>query len=380
MNRTQQEIEALADIFVGDVPTPQHPLRDRVVLLVEGHLPVRGALWRQAAAQLVAGESRAAAAGGLPEATCGGVSGGAGTLLEIDDRQLHAVQFGGGPLQASTLEHIIGAPAAGHLWMVAGFGGMLGPDAGALVNEIVLVTGADQAAVVGAYRAVKQLVSERAGDPLTVGVIIAGSSPAVSEEVWGRLSSTFSEHLNVTARLVGILSRLDVAEPANRLSVPMPAEGLSHLLSTIRARPVGLAASPAAAASTLTPTPQPVEARSTPPASSERLPEGLRPFTVPTPVPTGVRVAVDADGGVHLVAEESQCGALESARNWARQHLPLLAAADSGIRAEQPVSCDLLVEDYHRAGSLAGGPWKVYLVHASGCLPVPPPESPLQSP
>ena len=294
-------------------------------------------------------------------------------MLEIDDRELHAVRFGSGSMCASTLEHIIAAPEAGHLWMVAGFGGALGSDAVALVNEIVLLTGADQAAVVGAYRAVKQLVSERGGGPLSVGIIIAGSSPSVSEEAWGRLSSTFREHLDVEARLVGILSRLGVDEPADRVGVPMPAEGLSLLLSTIRARPVGLAPSPSAAELMPEPEPEPVEVRPVPPAPSDRLPEGLRPFNVQTPLPPGVRVAVDAGGSVHLVAGESNCGSLESARGWAEQHLPLLAAADSGIRADRPVCCDLLVDDYHRAGSLAGGPWDVYLVHAVGCLPVPAP-------
>ncbi|MDP6479461.1 MAG: hypothetical protein QGI75_05395 [Phycisphaerales bacterium] len=352
MNRTRQEIEALADIFVGGVPTPEEAPADRVVLLLEGHLPVRGALWRHSAATMVADES-----------------GQGGTLLEVDDRELHAVRFGGEPLRAATLEHIIAAPQVGHLWIVAGFGCGIGPDVSGLVSEIVLLTGADQAAVVGAYRTVKQLVNERAGVPLSVGVIIAGSSPAVSEEVWGRLSSTFHEHLEVQSRLIGILSRLDVAEPTDRISVPMPTEGLPLLLSTIRARPVGLAPPPV-----ITEPPSESEPAIPPPAppdSGDRLPEGLRLFEVHTPLPPGVQVAVDVDGGVHLVAAEAGCGSLESARGWAEQHLPLLAAADSGIRVDRPVSCDLLVEDYHRAGSLAGGPWNVFLVHLGGFLRVP---------
>ncbi|MDP6986848.1 MAG: hypothetical protein QGG74_02275 [Phycisphaerales bacterium] len=368
MNRTRQEIEALADIFVGSVPAAEEAPVDRVVLLLEGHLPVRGALWRHAAAKMVAREF-----------------GNGGTLLEIDDRELHAVRFGDGLHGASTLEHIIAAPKAGHLWMVAGFGGGVGLDAGGLVSEIVLLTGADQAAVVGAYRAVKQLVGERAGEPLSVGVIIAGSSLAASEEVWGRLSSTFREHLDIESRLVGVLSRLDVAAPAERVRVPMPTEGLPLLLSTIRARPVGLTPPPTAApplpepepaAAPPMPEPEPAPPQPPPPASTDRLPEGLRPFLVQTPLQPGVAVAVDTDGGVHLVAEEAQCGRLESARGWAERHGPLLAAADSGIRADQPVVCDLLVEDYHRAGSLAGGPWNVYFVHAGGFLLVPKPQQP----
>lgn len=364
MSRTRQEIEALADIFVGGIPSPADAPEDRVVLLLEGHLPVRGALWRHAAAKMVASESD-----------------GGGTLLEIDDRELHAMRFGGDLPRADTLEHIIAAPEAGHLWMVAGLGAALGPDTSGLVSEIVLLTGADQAAVVGAYRAVKQLVNERGGVPCSVGIIVAGSPPAVSEDAWRRLSTTFREHLDVESRLVGVLSRLDVAEPPKRACVPMPVEGLPLLLSTIRARPVGLAATPCI----IEPNPPPVEppnapepqhSQPPPTESTSSLPDGLRPFEVQTPVPRGVQVAVDSQGGVHLLAEETNCGVLESARRWAEQHLPLLAAADPSIQADRGVACDLLVEDYHRAGSLASGPWNVYLIHAGGFLPVPEAPSP----
>lgn len=365
MNRTRQEIEALADIFVGDMPTPQPAPSDRVVLLVEGHLPVRGALWRHAAAKLVAG-----------------VSGG--TLLDIDDRQLHVVRFGDEPLEAKTLEHVIGSPSAGHLWMVAGFGGALGPEASDQVHEIVLLTGADQAAVVGAYRAIKQIVANHTGPPLSVGIIIAGSSPAVSEDVWTRLSGTFREHLGIEATLVGVLSQLDVAAPAARVTVIMPPEGLPLLLTTLRARPTGLSSARPVSSPALprggmpvTPTPprapkqappsMPIEA----PDAAQRLPDGLRAFGTAVPIPAGVQVAIDQRGGVHLVASESACSDLETARQWARRHIALLAAADPSICADLPIACDLLVDEYHRAGSLADGHWTVYLVHASGFLQVP---------
>ena len=176
-------------------------------------------------------------------APCGCQNGGGrvgGTLLDIEDRELQVVRFGDEPLKADTLEHVVGSPLAGHLWMVAGFGAALGPDVSEQVHEIVLLTGADQAAVVGAYRAIKQIVANHAGAPLSVGIIIAGSSPSVSEDVWTRLSGTFREHLGIEATLVGVLSQLDVDTPATRVTVAMPSEGLPLLLTTLRARPTGL--------------------------------------------------------------------------------------------------------------------------------------------
>ncbi|MBT5657763.1 MAG: hypothetical protein HOI89_08285 [Phycisphaerae bacterium] len=364
MNRTRQEIEALADIFVGDMSTAQPAPSDRVVLLVEGHLPVRGALWRHAAAKMVAG-----------------VSGG--TLLDIEDRELHVVRFGDEPLKADTLEHVVGSPLAGHLWMVAGFGSALGPDASEQVHEIVLLTGADQAAVVGAYRAIKQIVTNHAGAPLSVGIIIAGSSPSVSEDVWTRLSGTFREHLGIEATLVGVLSQLDVAAPAARVTVAMPSEGLPLLLTSLRARPTGL--NPSDHASPAVPSlgemrvtsqpPQPPNqgqpSMAEPPRRDRNVPDGLRLFAIEVPVPAGVQVAIDQRGAVHLVASESACSDLEAARQWAERHMALLAAADPSICASQAIVCDLIVDEYHRAASLADGHWTVYLVHEGGYLQVP---------
>ncbi|MDG2477378.1 MAG: hypothetical protein P8M32_05715 [Phycisphaerales bacterium] len=362
MNRTRQEIEALADIFVGDMPTAQPAPSDRVVLLVEGHLPVRGALWRHAAAKMVAG-----------------VSGG--TLLDIEDRELQVVRFGDEPLKADTLEHVVGSPLAGHLWMVAGFGAALGPDVSEQVHEIVLLTGADQAAVVGAYRAIKQIVANHAGAPLSVGIIIAGSSPSVSEDVWTRLSGTFREHLGIEATLVGVLSQLDVDTPATRVTVAMPSEGLPLLLTTLRARPTGLNPSDHASLAvpplgevrvTSQPPNQPQPSMPEPPARRDgNVPDGLRLFAIDVPVPAGVQVAIDQRGAVHLVASESACSDLEAARQWAERHMALLVAADPSICASQAIVCDLLVDEYHRAASLADGHWTVYLVHDGGYLQVP---------
>ena len=364
MSRTRQEIEALADIFIGDIPTaPARP--DRLVLLVEGHLPVRGALWRHAAAKMVAGAQ-------------------GGTLLELDDREMHVVRFGDEPLEATTLEHVVAAPAAGHLWMVAGFAAGISPAATSQIGEIVLLTGGDQAAVVGAYRAVKQVVQARAGEPLSVGVILAGSSPAAAEEVWGRLSNTFREHLGLSAELGGVLSQIDAAAPPQSVTLPMPADGLPAVLNTIEARPAGTTGAPVAADDvaipvspvTLPPPPRPVASTPDPLPESQReeaLPEGLRAFRVATPVPAGVTIAVGRDGGVHVVAAADAIGNLERSRCWASKHLALMAAADAAINPNAPVTCHVLVDDFHQAADLAAGPWKVHFIHGSGLLEVPRP-------
>jgi hypothetical protein len=326
-------------------------------------LPVRGALWRVASAELMANGRHA-------------------TLLDVDDRQVHATTFGGSGASGSagsTLEHLVAAPAAGHLWIVAGSEVVTEPHAIEAADELVLVTGANQAAVVAAYRLAKQVIgSAPAG--IGVGLIIAGSPYAQAEEVWSRLAETLREHLSVEPRLIGILPKLDVAEPPSRATVPMPSEGAAMLIEALHARP---STHQATLAEPDVPVQEPDPLESLPPvppptASSEAdpqlaMPDGLQRCTIELPLPPRVQLAVDAEGSVHLVAGEDAIAMLESARGWAERHLALLAAAQPNIRADRPVICDVMVGDYHRAGELAVGPWRVHLLHAGGILPVPRP-------
>jgi len=359
MNRTRREIEALADLFVG--PASTELPGDRIAILLEGHLPVRGALWRVAAAELMAASKPA-------------------TLLDVDDRQVHATSFGGEPCDASTLEHLVARPAAGHLWIVAGSEVVTDPQAIDVADELVLVTGADQAAVVGAYRLAKQVIAS-APAGIGVGLIIAGSPHAQAEDVWNRLADTLRTHLSVEPRLIGVLPKLDVSEPPTHTTVPMPSEGAAMLVDALHARPserpantTGPTAEAAPPPVTRVPpipaTPTSVEPR---PPGNYALPDGLTACGIELPLPPEVQLAVDATGSVHLVAGEAAVASLESARHWAERHLPLLVAAEPNIQRDRPIVCDVLVEDYHRAAELAWGPWQVHLVHEGGMLPVPRP-------
>ncbi len=369
MNRTRQEIEALADIFVGQPPPVRDLPADRVAILLEGHLPVRGALWRLAAAGLVA-------------------EGNSATLLDVDDRHLHATALGGAMGPASTVEHLIGGVDAGHLWILAG------SDMPSLMSEVraadelIIVTGADQAAVVGAYRLAKQVITA-AADGVGVGVIIAGSPQAVADEVWDRLSETLRGHLSVEPRLVGVLPQLDVSAKPDRTTVPMPSGGAAVLFDVIRTRGcetapteppvtrVETVAPPAVRTPQIaSPEPHPTAPLApAPPSSAGALPEGLHAVEIETPLPASIQLACDASGCPHLVTDEAGMPLLEAARRWASGHQALLAAAVDGIDARAEVMCDLLVGDYHRAAALAGGLWTVHLVHDGGMLEVPPPES-----
>jgi len=110
------------------------------------------------------------------------------------------------------------------------------------------------------------------------------------------------------------------------------------------------------------------------PPSPDRWPPGLRTLSVDTTaVRAAVDVLVDADGRVHIVAEDA--AALEAGRAWAARHLGLLAAADAAVQASEGVACVLVTRDLHQAAALSDSSWTVYLRHEGGWLPVPPPSS-----
>ncbi len=383
MSRSRREIEALADIFVGTPATPPSAAaKDRVVAIVEGHLPVRAALWRPAAAGLLAGDDPA-------------------TLLEVDDREVWVTHLNSqGELPAAALlEQVVAAPAGGHCWMVAGGGEVAAPRCIAAADEIVLMTGADQAAVVGAYSAAKQIVHE-AGTQVRLRVLIAGSPVSAAEDVWRRLSETIQTHLGVEASLLGVLPQLEVAEQASRAAVPLPDGDPATLMSALQARPANAPApgttiaapvdviDPPASSrveSQVPPAPEPPVAnqsnwsRQVRLASADRpdgLPCGVAPLAVETPLPDVIRLGVDADGGLHVAADAPDAAFLPEAATWAVQHRGLLALADARVRKDSGVVADVLVRDIHRAVGMSGGPWQVHLVTDKGTMPVPPPAQP----
>ncbi len=406
MTRSRREIEALTDILLGEVSAATNlpeSVADRVVLLAEAHLPVRGVLWRLAAANLVAGDTPA-------------------TLLELDDGQIHVTELGGatGGEAFNTLEHVIARPAAGHTWLVAASGPSPWAGECGFVDEVVLLTGADQAAVVGAYRAAKQIVAEVGKPELKLGIVIAGSPQSIAEDVWARLSETIEMHLGLQPFYAGALPQLDVAASHARATVPLQGARLGVLIDSIRVRatagqqestPRGVdepVRTVSQASITQPPTrvenPKPRISPAPPPevkvptldvsvdhpglpssqpqvmAESAQsrllpLPSGLSVLELETPLPSGVRLARDAEGGLHVLASESDTASLESGRLWATAHIGLLAAAMPLIDASRPVVCDVLVENIHRAASLAGGVWNVHLIQGDSCVPVPDPPS-----
>lgn len=358
MNRTRRDIEALADLFVGIPATTVPAPDDTVIRLIEGHLPVRASLWRHPAIPSIVGDEQA-------------------TVLEIDDRQIHITMLGHDTPVATDLEHVIAPPHAGHTWIIAGPVILDAVANWSAYDEVVVLTGADQAATVAAYRQIKAIATSTS--PPAISVIMAGSPDPIAQAAVDRLLATSSAHLGVAPTCRGIISQMDAGEAAKRCSVAMTHDGISDVIASIRAR-----ASASRPASPIPPAPRETTESHTPYASPVPL-KGLpavaacsRPTRTETPsspdavipegltavhiaeLPQGVTAAVDSAGALHVIAH-NDAAALEVARCWAVRHRALLAGSIEQMRSEVAVQADLIVGDVHRASDLADGPWRVHL-------------------
>ena len=392
MSRTRREIEALADLFVGIPATPVPASEDRVIRLIEGHLPVRATLWRRPALSVIVDHAQA-------------------TLLEIDDRQVHITRHKDPHAnKPSDLEHAIGQPAAGHTWIIASSIVMEAGNDWSNYDEVVLLTGADQAASVAAYRHIKSVVTSSTTPP-KVSFIMAGSPEPTALAAADRLITTASSHLSMSPVCRGVISQMDTGDISASHTVSAGSALVGDVVASIRARVSAssaprtseAAASPVADEATESKIAPKVHAsRELPPVSASlppsahtvplemedgdarrsvsQAPAAAAMSTLPLPnlqpveiaeLPSGIVAGLDAHGCLHVMSE-GDTGLLEIARGWAMRHRSLLAASIPTLDIAAAVVADLIVFDVHQASDLADGPWQVHLKigdHVTKVLP-----------
>jgi len=363
MSRVRRDIEAMADLLLGPAPAPQP---DRVTVLIEGNLPSRGDQWRAAAADLVAGR-------------------GSGTYMQARFGELDAVQLGGEAL-GDTLSALFESAPPGHRWVVS-----TGSDVdGAIlagVDEVTLVTGVDEAAIVAAYALLKQLLIDLPGRTPAVSLVLAGTNSMAAGD---RFVQTARARLGVEPTILGCLPQADgVHRRWTRMAMPDGDIGgvVSMLVAVAGSRSTATGQRPASqdvlsgVGSTPNVSSSPFDGvptacddpMSTPVAASapsepatpdapaavggeaRPLPSGLHALGVVCPWATGVVFATDAQGALHAVAPASLLADLVAAIGWATQHASMLPG--SGV-----VQGHILVGDVHWAAVLRDGPWLVHVV------------------
>jgi hypothetical protein len=367
MSRVRRDIEAMADLLLGASPE-QRP--DRVTALIDGNLPSRGDAWRSAAAELIAGQH-------------------SGTYILSRFGELDAASVGASAQQVvgSTLSAMFETASPGHHWIISTGHDVDGATL-AGVDEITLVTGVDEAAIVAAYALLKQLLVECPGRLPNVSLVLAGTSSMAAGD---RFVRTARARLGVEPTVLGCLPQADgVHRQWQRMS--MPEGGVPALLSMLvaaagsrstatgeRPEPIDAAtqpndantSSPAgcelhAATPVAASAPQPPPLDQPPPlhpqpghahnvAPSRPLPDGFAPLAVVCPWAPKVVFATHINGTVHAVAPASLLADLVAAIGWAAEHAAMLPG-------NGPVQGHVLVGDVHAAAVLRAGPWPVHLV------------------
>lgn len=399
---TPDEYTALADLFLSEpkanaqpaeAPSPKTPdesKTDRIEALIVGHLPVMGSAWvRQHARQTARDLGRPVA------------------LLRLSAGHAALDVFG----DTSGIENMVpaadldaGIRTANHLdphWMIRTDAVAETTLAGARgIDRRTLLTGADEAAIVAAYRAIKSLLPADPEDlpGSDIGVVIMGADHPDAEAAGrriGRASEAFlGSKIEVTVGSdqiqTGPATTVFRGETALELTgaIELAASGASMFKLTGAPAPAApskprVSPRPAPRTSSLEPTldlpshPHSSPTRSTPahsnsarsnstrpaptlerhaspaaivPAASEdgRLP-GMRVLAADCPAAHGVQVAVDQQRSPHLIAEahdkataEAAAASLQAALSWFRAHESLLVSL-SGQRFTGTVTPHLVI-------------------------------------
>lgn len=474
MDRPRDPFDDLADLFLSPefeaeesapTATPRSPDAadgEAVRVAMVGHLPVSAGLWITQLADRLARE----------EGPVGVVRFVAGQV------QVEVLRAGLGSSVAEALDLEQALEAAVHLaqrWIVV-------PEASAAPSEILrsgaasllVMTGADEAAVVGAYRMLKAVAEDAMVESLPLPrlqVAVLGASEGKVAEAMAKLNRTASAFLGMELPLAMAMQRMEPVQSSYRLTLPAPRalsfQDVPRLLEDLlQRRPAAdapkatpddppaietlpeaiqsawpFAAKPqaseseprgdAAPAAPLPPLPPvrgdletirrlvggraapwssyatsgaaapdgPAAASPAPPPAAEggklpprpsdsfgSVPHGdgevhrrrgvafprplavqfahLRPLPVQCPYHPAVELALDAAGGVHLLAPLAALEEVQAVAGWVRDHASLLRLACPGIDRleDHELAIDLVTDRPDAAAALATSRLRVHLL------------------
>ncbi len=357
-----------------------------------GHLPVMGGLWLTQYADQVARREGPTA---LVRLERGQVSvellrapGHRGELDTIDsvDEALHFL--------AAVARHWIVCPQ--------GEAALDGPFAG---DALTLLTGADDAATVAAYRIVKSFAERwhSAGWPVPpVGLIVLGATPERVGQVVEKLDRTTKAFLDVDLVVTGHYQRMDAIESAGRRTFAGLELGVADVCARVRLTQAaaqararsstsraevpplravtrsGLSAPVAPGAPVAKLGPKGIVRDVVRPQSPERarpavvtapsvdsqaaLIPGIEPLPVRCPAHTAVELAVDVHGSLHLVVALDALASLRAVEVWAIAHAELLRMACPRVVSLERITGHVVTTDATSIIPLHGSGLKLHLL------------------
>lgn len=342
-------VDALADLFLTDAPlgpkrspdaratgqpAPRAAKLERVVL---GNLPVMPSAWiaqyaRHTAQQL--GEPVAvlrldAAHASLDVVTPAGLEESTATPVPTSPH-------------ATLAEAISSAAAQTTRWIVRAGDDFVG-------DAVTLLTASDEAATVAAYRTLKEL-DDTQPTVTSLRAVVLGPTIDAARIACDRISAAADAFLGTPIETEPCLAKLDALATVT-LFDNRSTHSAEQIVAAIReaTRAPRMVAAPASQAEqppqrSITSTAEPSAAGAASSSLDARTTLGLEPIDLECPIAPGVLLARDESGVLHLVASaiaddapEPAAAILTAARCWAIQHAALLAKAEPGLAAAQPV-------------------------------------------
>ena len=390
------EFDALADLFLGErgaarrpsngqakpvgqsptIMAPAEPRQERGIdLIVQGHLPVRAGPW----IARYAGE-RAARMGhpiALVRLSQGHVTVDliAPSAAEIAPASREpSVEAALAAAAGAATETILAVDAVEELDILSRDG----------IATITVLTGANEAAVVEAYRALKVVgakVAERAdsGDGIDIRIGVMGSDAARATQAWRKLADASRAFIGRDLELAAIAEKIEPSPATNyfRGDTDLAPAALVELIQ-IAAPPPGAPTPAPPVAQPITRPARPAEAPKadrtthTPDAPDAlALIGGLSPVALPSAPDAQVLAGRDAQGGLHLVradtdSPEFAVAALIAVEAWVQSNRALIEMAQGAPIVGDP-SLHLVTESATRVRPLLGSRIRVHaLVRATG--------------
>ncbi len=403
------EFDALADLFIGESPAPaprpahadseqaktprtiNKPAEARVEAVLLGHLPVLGAVWvSQYASQRALDEN----------APVGLISlAGDESRVEIFGASSAADR------QTKTLADAIAVAAARtSTWLIRGdeaacqslLDGSDAPD------DITLLTGADEAAVVASYRLIKSIVAGTHADDEEspqLKLSVMGAPPDRADQAVSRISRAVASHLGRAIHVEACVSQITPRGGAMLYHGPCDAP-VCDIVPWIR-RCVEEAEAPAVNIAPATPPPpapdrparpsKPIQNRQLDPIELEppsavspksaRTPslaaliDGLTPLDIRCPYASNIELALDKTGSLHLIASDpaSAGSDLLTVDAWSRAHASLIAQAVTSLSPGWQSHRHIVVENAPPARGLLDADVRVHL-----CIEVPTQSGPVR--
>jgi hypothetical protein len=237
MPETREHIRDLADLYLTgarQADDPAHPAAARTDVTVEvvfvGHLPVRAGLWLTQYADEVAREA--------------GPTG----LLRLDSEQvileiLRGADSSARAAAAATFQEAISAvgPGLNHWIIRPGLDERIGTLLDASPDLFTILTGVDDAAIVAAYRIIKDIhdAAMRMDSPLpAIELSILGADAAAAQRAAANISETAEMHLGIRPRFRRCIRAMGALGSTLHFRFPSePDISLPALMSNLRALP-----------------------------------------------------------------------------------------------------------------------------------------------